>query len=175
MLVCVCVLYACKSLSEREKREEGGVREEKRSETGGECWKDSRERTRDSKCGLRQEKKQRIQCKFRGTVSLPRFLCFQHIRDIQESISGLDVQQLEGSGEGSGVEVLLGLKGRLQAPERLACFNSSLLERYRLSSVAGSLAAERREWVTFCTTQPHALWAVTLQRLPGLLPSGAVD
>lgn len=76
MYACICVLYACMSLCEREKREEGGVREEKRSETGGECWKESRERTRPSKCGLRPEKKQRIQCKFPGTVSFPKFLVF---------------------------------------------------------------------------------------------------
>lgn len=57
--------------------------------------------------------------------------------------------------EALGVNILLidnRAKGTLASSQHLVCFNYSLVERRGLSSVAGSLEAERREWGAFCTT-----------------------
>ena len=184
MYVCVwCVYVFVCPWCERGEREGGWEKGGKWSmsrpwgyvggQAGGECWWDGRERAkwRDSEYGLRRGwNRARIQCKLWGTVGLPQgshvsqqaseSKSAQLIRDHQESMSGLDVQEREGTGGGFGVEHLTHRQSGWRDIDKLLS-----VRLLHLLSAGGTRAqfrswqsgAESREKGTFCSTQSHSL------------------
>lgn len=161
--MCVCGVFMCVCMSLVWKGREGGrVREGGEMKyvlTTGLCGRPSMLVRRQEKSRMERQRlwaetrmKERIQRKLWGTVGLPpRFPCFstgfwfmsaQRVRDHQESMSGLDVQEGEGSGGGFGVEHLTHRQSGYRDTGKLpsnGCFIYSLLEGHGPSSRAGSL------------------------------------